>query len=548
MFFPTLSDYNAAVLSPETAFADKELSRGRAALGGWGMPHVLSGGFALTYRIHCPGRKCFAVRCFQEDRQGRNDRYRMIVSRLDEKKTEAGSDCWLKTNFLERGIRIDGTWFPIVKMDWAEGKTLGGFIEEKHDNPSAMRTLRRRMRDLASYIEDKNIAHGDIQNGNVIRTGDGLKLIDYDGMFVPGMEEMKGDETGHPNFQHPGRTTGDFHSRIDRFSFIIYELSLHALELDRTLFHRFSTGENILFSRSDLLDPDFSEVFQALTGISDIKKKAEFLKSICRMPVDAVPALEDYIRLKKAVKIPELPAAVAAEGAAEAMEQAVVLPPAGKKPSGKYMGPYPVFAAEDYTGLLRASGRKVEVVGRVEEVKHGVTQHERPYVFLNFGHWRENILQITIWDEGLENFPRKPDSSLVGSWLSVTGLLDQPYRSERLNYTHVSITVHDPSQVRAIKRGEAAFRLDKGFPDTAPETVQDGKESLSNRELLRKLEPSSIYPAVRRTGKRRRRVYTGRQAPKGFTPSRSFLWFFLRILMSLTLLAVLYLFLKIFLK
>jgi len=64
------------------------------------------------------------------------------------------------------------------------------------------------------------MAHGDIQNGNIMMSPSGVKLIDYDGMFVPGMTPGNGSEVGHKHFQHPTRASGDFGPKMDRFSFI----------------------------------------------------------------------------------------------------------------------------------------------------------------------------------------------------------------------------------------------------------------------------------------------------------------------------------------
>ena len=61
----------------------------------------------------------------------------------------------------------------------------------------------RMVRDLSAL----NIAHGDLQHGNLLVTPSGEpKLIDYDGMFVPGLAKIGACEKGHVNYQSPTRT------------------------------------------------------------------------------------------------------------------------------------------------------------------------------------------------------------------------------------------------------------------------------------------------------------------------------------------------------
>ena len=110
-------------------------------------------------------------------------------------------------NFEEHGIRIRAKPYPIVKMDWAEGETLGVYLDRAASNKAEMAALRQAFVNLAVFLERSRVAHGDIQNENVVVSKGALRLIDYDGMFVDGLPEGHGSEVGHKHFQHPGRGT-----------------------------------------------------------------------------------------------------------------------------------------------------------------------------------------------------------------------------------------------------------------------------------------------------------------------------------------------------
>jgi len=96
-----------------------------------------------------------------------------------------------------------------------------------------------------------------------------------------------------------------------------------------------------------------------------------------------------------------------------------------------YIGAFPVLDGKDFNGVLRHVGDKVELVGEIVSVKHGVGKRGRgrglPYVFINFGPWNRESVKITIWSEGLGNMSTRPNDSWVGQWISVTGLIDPPY-------------------------------------------------------------------------------------------------------------------------
>jgi serine/threonine protein kinase len=113
-------------------------------------------------------------------------------------------------------------------MDWVDGDPLGLWLDKNYNNPQALGKARMDFKAIAAYLARQGIAHGDIQNGNVMMSNSGIKLTDYDGMFVPGLSAGNGSEVGHKHFQHPQRGSSDYGASMDRFSFIVLDLSLQA--------------------------------------------------------------------------------------------------------------------------------------------------------------------------------------------------------------------------------------------------------------------------------------------------------------------------------
>ena len=126
--------------------------------------------------------------------------------------------------FVEPGIRAGGQWVPFLKMRWGEGLALNDFVGQHLDRPKTLRTLLDLWVKLAARLRQAEVAHADLQHGNVLlvpRSGGrlALKLIDYDGMHVPAVAGTRSGELGHPAYQHPQRLReGTYNAEVDRFS------------------------------------------------------------------------------------------------------------------------------------------------------------------------------------------------------------------------------------------------------------------------------------------------------------------------------------------
>ena len=82
------------------------------------MPY--SGNFADVYQVRCPGGASWAVKCFTREAPGLRERYAEISKHLQRAKLPFTVDF----TYLEKGIRVAGAWYPVLKMQWVEGLTL----------------------------------------------------------------------------------------------------------------------------------------------------------------------------------------------------------------------------------------------------------------------------------------------------------------------------------------------------------------------------------------------------------------------------------------
>jgi hypothetical protein len=445
MAYPQIVEYHEAVQHPSQAFVDPELKQGAVAENNLGLPLVMSGGFALTYAVTTQRRKC-AVRCFHREIPAIHQKYDAISKKL----RSLTNGCFVHFDFQQSGINVRQQTFPIVRMDWVEGDTLGIWLDKHFNDPRALEKARTDFAAIARFLEQKGIAHGDIQNGNVMVANGDIKLIDYDGMFVPGMRPGNGSETGHKHFQHPERRVSDFGPRMDRFSFIALDLSLKALVEDKSLYAKFREGgETVVFKANDFADPGNSEIFRRLMAMPKLKEQARRFAAICEASLAAVPTLDEYLT---GHNIPAAKTQIKTSSS-----------PAARSAAASYISAYPVVDALNFSAAMQRVGDRVELIGRIVEVKPGSRKAgkgpPKRYVFINFGSSRGNILKISIWSDGLAKLKEQPSAAWIGRWVSVTGLIDVPYENKRSGHKHLSITVQDDGQIQQLGETEAGFRL-----------------------------------------------------------------------------------------
>ena len=305
MSWPAPSDYQAAVQNPGSNFFDPDLRACQVAKTRLGLPRVASGTFASVYELHRTQAR-FAVRCFTREVTDQDKRYNLISQHL------AGivSPYLVDFQYLKQGIRVQGQWFPIVKMGWVEGQGLQTYVEQHLDAPAILQGLAKQLRALVGQLRGLNMAHGDLQHGNILVTPQAqLKLVDYDGMFVPAMLGQPAAELGHANFQHPRRTPADFDEQLDNFSALVIFLSLGALASNKGLWGKHHNGDNLVLRRPDFEAPGSSAVFKELLTSREpaVRKLAEALRDACAKPPGAVASLEFSLRtIPSASGVPKL--------------------------------------------------------------------------------------------------------------------------------------------------------------------------------------------------------------------------------------------------
>ena len=267
MQYPLISEYVRAIQDAGNNL--DELAHLVPVQDDHGEPYRSSGAFAVVFKMKDERTgKCYALKCFTEEQEGRAESYRQIADELE----FVDSPYLTSVKYLEKEIFVDSSCeedeFPVLLMDWIDGETMETCIAENYQDNYAMAMLCYRFCKMAAWLRSQPFAHGDIKPDNIMVRPDGnLSLVDYDGMFVPAMKGQKSPTIGTKDFSHPLRTVDDFNETIDDFALASIALSLKAISMNSTLLDIYGASDRLLFSESDYRTPSSSKAISALQDL-----------------------------------------------------------------------------------------------------------------------------------------------------------------------------------------------------------------------------------------------------------------------------------------
>jgi hypothetical protein len=289
---PTGGEYREALFNTNRCFKDPALVGGVVTMDALGMPKPISGASGSVFTVRSASGRSWAVKCFTRFVDHQAVRYQRISEAL-----QTVNKPWrVEFEYRPDGVLCGGFWYPVLKMEWIEATGLIPFIERHLWEPVVIADLATKFSRMVRDLSTLNIAHGDLQHGNLLVTPSGeLKLIDYDGMFVPSLAQIGACEKGHVNYQAPTRTMSTWGPYLDNFSAWIIYTSLVALTIDPTVWSLLHSpgDEALLFHHSDYQDPRSSRALLALAQSSQpaIHALGTVMCNVWAPDVRAIPPL-----------------------------------------------------------------------------------------------------------------------------------------------------------------------------------------------------------------------------------------------------------------
>ena len=360
-------------------------------------------------------------------------------------------------------------------MGWVSGTTIGAYLESHYKDSSRIALLAENFRTCLVALESLQVAHGDLQHGNIMVSPSGaIKLIDYDGMYVPGMSRGGGHETGHINYQHPQRVDGTyFGPSMDRFSAMCIYTALLCIKVNPGLWEQFNNGDNILFQRADFLPPFETPLLTQLRQMNGVPQIPQLLHWL-RSNLDDLPSYVDFISGKQ-------------------FQASTVSPAPRITPK---LRQYDLLNGMDSRLLLSREGDTVEVLAKVMDVYSGIDKRGNEYQFLNAGDHRAGCFTVVIWPGVLKTFKGYP--AFEGKWIRVVGLLMK--NAKRNSYqARPEIHLERFNDIKILDQAQAfelgasimpSSELSRFFPKYGPNEKQFESRALSG-VLLQSRRPNT---------------------------------------------------------
>jgi len=283
---------------------DTFLSGGTVTKTLGGKPKFWSGGFSMVFQIDVENQ-LWAFKVWHTKLSDNKYRYETVAAVLD----ECSLPYFTEFEYVENGVLVDGILIDTHRMPWVDGSPLKEFINDNIDNPSELVNLASKFQLMVAEFHNYNIAHGDLQHGNIIVRNDGeIAIIDYDSFFVDGLEGLPDLIKGQGGYQHPSRYYNlTINEKLDYFSELVIYTSLIVYSEHPELWN-YDT-DWLLFSKEDLEKPELCKLFVNLKK-SDNPKIAilmntlhEFLR--CEDISQLLP-LEDIINSRINTSFPSL--------------------------------------------------------------------------------------------------------------------------------------------------------------------------------------------------------------------------------------------------
>ena len=283
----TISEYSASINTPQLI---KAVSlQGGHPLKKNGRLIKYSGGFCVVFPYETPQKK-YAVRCWHINIDDIRHRTKFISETIQ----KFNLPYFVGFEYVNDGIQTAQGAQDIVVMDWVNAQPLKKYISEHLIDSKKIEELANSFKGMVMDLHTHNIAHGDLQHGNILVKDDGkIVLVDYDSMYVPALSGFPDNIKGLAGYQHPSRWKNPILSeKIDFFSELIIYTSLITLSKIPKLWYdlNLEDTETLLFSVEDIASKGRSRIFQILDNNDELKPLSSKIKEY--LDLDNIELLE----------------------------------------------------------------------------------------------------------------------------------------------------------------------------------------------------------------------------------------------------------------
>lgn len=248
------------------------------------------------FKVWLAGRP-YALKCYTRPGKRNGMLYAYLAARRTPLLCEVR---YLPEELYIYGPDGEGAWYDTVLTEWADGDSLGYAVRRAlhHRDTERMAALSRGFDAMVAALLSMPWAHGDLKPGNITVGTDGtMRLLDYDAMYIPGIDAPGAPETGTPQFNHPSRNASFFSKSIDDYPAALISAALRTLAADLSFADGADLTDSLLFTPPELFARRSERYAKALTEAARRGDAVTYrLLALLLSPTPALPSLGGIIR------------------------------------------------------------------------------------------------------------------------------------------------------------------------------------------------------------------------------------------------------------
>jgi len=302
--FPSRSDYETLIRRLDVFAADPAIKTGKVLMRKDGLfPQAYSGGRAVVFPVLIESRK-YAIKCWIQSLGALEERYQSISRLIQSSKPPY----LIESVYREKELLFNGSRYPVLQMQWSESRTLKEWISAHINDSSLLSELAQRFLEVVADMHSMNMSHGDLQHENIlISDSSAITLVDYDSIYLKGLDHLDDEVKGLPGFQHPSRSRQAKASpKSDYLSEYVIYITLLALSRKPDLWRQAQDHNRLLFSQEDLCNPRSSSLFRDIKSIDGLSELIEAFQSQCLCPdLSNITPIESIVTVPKSSSPPK---------------------------------------------------------------------------------------------------------------------------------------------------------------------------------------------------------------------------------------------------
>mgnify|MGYP002623751385 CR=1 FL=1 len=122
-----------------------------------------AGGFTVVFPVMVNGQK-WAYRCWHHNVGNLRPHFEILSEELQ----KLNNPYFCDFTYVDEGIMVNGFKYPTTRMRWIDGENIKQFICNHKGEKMRLKKLADSFLSMIQTLHQQEIAHGDLQHGNIL--------------------------------------------------------------------------------------------------------------------------------------------------------------------------------------------------------------------------------------------------------------------------------------------------------------------------------------------------------------------------------------------